>query len=279
MSSTQLRPQRRVPGTHDLGSIIREGFAAYRSGFVPMFAIALLTVPLQLLTAVISGSTDSEGAEVAAQMLQLPAIFVSLVVSAALVRASADVTGGGAPGFGGALDAAFSRIGALITTFLLELGLLLASIVAAPLLAVYWLFNRSATIDGRRDWWLALIPGALAVYLLVRWLFASWAVMLDSRQNWAALDESARVVRSRWWRTLGIVLGLALVQLGPTVLAASTVTLLSPLAYAALFGTVAALLLPFAVASHTVLYADLKARSASDVHPDPVAATGPDAQG
>jgi hypothetical protein len=260
VSSTQLQPQRRAPGTHDLGSILREGFAAYRAAFGPMFAVALLTVPMQLLTAVISGSTESEGAELAAQMLQFPAIFVSLVVSAALARASADVLGGRTASFGGALDAAFARIGPLITTFLLELGLLLASTAAAPLLGVYWLFNRGATIDGRRDWWLALIPGALTVYLLVRWIFASWAVMLDARQNWAALDESARVVRSRWWRTLGIVLGVALVQLVPAVLTASAAALLPPLA-----------LLPFAGASHTVLYADLRARSASDAHHDAVA--------
>lgn len=279
MNTTQLRPARRPPGTHDLGSILREGLAVYRAGFAPMFALALLTVPLQLLAAVVSGSSGSEGAELAAQMLQFPGIFVWLVVSAALVRASADVIGGARPGFGAALDAAFARIGPLVTTFLLEAGLLLASTAAAPLLAVYWLFNRRATVDGRRNWWLALVPGALAVYLLVRWLFGTWAVMLDGKRTWAALDESARVVRSKWWRTLAIVLAIAAVQLGPALLAGSTARLLSPLAYAALFGTVAALLLPFAVASHTALYFDLKARSATDVRPDPVAAAGPDLQG
>ena len=169
-------------------------------------------------------------------------------------------TGGERPSFSASLDTVFERLGAIISTFLLVVGLALASLLAGPFVGVYWLFNRAATIDGRRDWWLGWIPFVLLIYLAVRWAFASQAVMILGKQNWAALDDSADAVRGYWWRTFGIIIVVTLIILGPTMLA-SLATALPPLAASSIIGGVGALVLPFAIIAQTLLYYDLKTRN------------------
>ena len=56
------------------------------------------------------------------------------------------------PEFGRSLDAVLARVGPLISTALLAAVIAVGSIIAAPFLALYWLGNREATIDGERNW-------------------------------------------------------------------------------------------------------------------------------
>jgi hypothetical protein len=153
-----------------------------------------------------------------------------------------------------------------------------AALFAAPLLAVYWLFRRDATIDGRREWYLALIPFTLAVYLLVRWFFVANAIVMHDKRSWAALDDSADAVRGSWWRTAGILLVIGLIQLGFTIVFVPLSRLAHPVVDGAITGLIAALILPFAVAAQTLLYYDLKARNSVD-HTATVVAPEPDLQG
>jgi len=247
-------------GTHDLGEIVGYSYRLYGAHFLALFALALLTVPLQLLTGVIAQNSDSDGAQLLASVLQIPGAFVSLVVAAALASEVHAITGGERAAFNRGLDAAFERFGALLSTALLLVGLVFASVLAGPFLAVYWVFNKQATIDGRRDWYLAIIPLALLVYLAIRWAFNTQAVMIAGKQNWAALDDSAEAVRGSWWRVLGIVLVVGLIVLGPTMLAQLAAEL-PPLAAASIIGGASALVLPFAMVAQTLLYYDLKARN------------------
>ncbi|MEK7692964.1 MAG: hypothetical protein AAB349_02110 [Chloroflexota bacterium] len=254
-------------GRHDLGEIVGYAYRLYARNFTPLFLIAAVTIPLQLLIGVIQQGSSGDEAQVAASLLNIPAAIVGLIASAALIFAVHDATGGTAPDFSRSLDAAFERFGAVFKTSLLAGILAILALGAAPALAIYWLVKRDAAVDGQRNWWFALVPGVLAVYLIVRWAFIQQSVMIEARRNWAALDESAAIVRGSWWRTVGVLLVVALIQLGPLMMS-SAATLLPPLASAAITSIVFALVIPFPVTAQTLLYYDLKARKQPDVSAD-----------
>jgi hypothetical protein len=260
-------------GQHDLGEIVGYAWQIYARNFRPLFLIALLTMPMQLLIGVIQQRFDSDGGQVAAQLLQLPAILVGVIASGALVFAVNEITAGTPGDFSRSLDAVFAKLGTVIKSALLAGILALTAMLAFPFLAIYWFINRNSTVDGRRDWWMVLIPFALAVYLALRWAFSEQAVMIDDRRNWSALDLSAYAVRGAWWRTLGILLIISMIQAGPIVMA-SFATLLPPLPSATITSAVFALVLPFPVIAQTLLYYDLKARKRQ---PDVTAAGVPPA--
>jgi len=255
-------------GRHDLGDIIGLSYRLYARNFVPFFLIAAITIPLQLLIGVIQQNSSGDGAQVASSLLNIPAAIVGLIASAALIFAVHDATGGTAPDFGRSLDAAFERFGALFKTSLLAGVLAILALAAAPALAIYWLMRPNATIDGGRNWWLALVPGALTIYLVVRWVLLQQSVMVEGRRNWAALDDGADAVRGSWWRVLGILIVIALIELGPVSIASAIAAPLPPLASAALTSIVLAFVIPFPVTAQTLLYYDLKARKQADVTTD-----------
>jgi hypothetical protein len=262
-----VRPTADLRAPHDLGEIIGYAWKIYLSNFTALFAIALVTVPLRMLDAATLRRIDSETGRDAASLLFLfPELLIALVAAGALIVAVHDVSGGTRADATRALDAAFDRFGALLSTFLLQTGLALASTLAAPALAVFWRFRRDATIDGRRDWWLALVPFALTLYLAVRWSLAQAAIIIEEKQRWAALDASASIVRGRWWRTLGILVLIVLIALGPSLLAEGS-RAAHPIVEATVTSVVAALVLPFLVAAQTLLYYDLKARTSLDLSP------------
>jgi hypothetical protein len=255
-------------GRHDMGEIIGYSYRVYARNFAPFLLIAALTVPLQLLIGVVQQGSNSDAAQAAASVLSIPAAIVGLITSAALIFAIHEATGDTTPDFGRSLDAAFARFGTVIKTSLLGGVLAILAAAAAPALAIYWLFKREATIDGQRNWWLAIIPGALAIYLIIRWVFLQQSVMIEGRRHWAALDESARLVRGTWWPTLGTLVVVALIELGPVSLAGLVATPLPPLASAAVTSIVLAFVLPFPVTAQTLLYYDRKARKQSDASAD-----------
>ncbi len=252
-------------GQHDLGQIVGLSYRLYARNFAPLFLIAAITIPLQLLIGVIQQGSSGEGAQAAAGLLNIPYAIVGLITSAALIFAIHEATGGAVPEFGRALDGAFERLGALFKASILGGLLAVLSFLAAPALAIYWLFNRQATIDGQRNWWLALVPGALAIYLVVRWVFVQQSVVIENGRNWAALDESAILTRGSWWRVFGTLIVIGLIELGPLAMAAAIAQALPPLGASALTSMVFALVIPFPVTAQTLLYYDLKARKQADV--------------
>ncbi|MDE3094547.1 MAG: hypothetical protein KGK07_00920 [Chloroflexota bacterium] len=263
-------------GQHDLGDIVGLAYRAYGRNFATLLGIALTTVPLQMLIAVVQRRVGSQAAQQnIVSLLIIPAVLVSLLASAALIAAVHEFSGGTAPGFSRAIDAAFERFRPVIATALLAAGLGVLSLAAVPALTLWWLTHPGATIDGRRNWWLVTVPFALTLYLSVRWLFAEQAVMMEGGDRWTALDASADAVRGRWWRTFGIVVVITLIQLGPLLLATAA-TLAPTLVAAVVTSVVSALVLPFAVTAQTLLYYDLKARRQADAAADRLPTPGQD---
>jgi hypothetical protein len=103
-----------------------------------------------------------------------------------------------------------------------------------------------------------LLP--VAVYLLVCWFFVGQVYMAEGRlRSWHALQRSRALVRGLWWRTAAILLGLTLLSLLPSLLAESlpSGSVAGSLLIIALASAAAA---PFAAASQTLLYLDLRLR-------------------
>jgi hypothetical protein len=250
-------------GPHDLGAIVGYAWRIYRAYFATFFGLALIVAPMQMLEAVIQRRIDDEATSSSVSMVFLvPDVLVSLVAIAALIHAADTVAGGTRPQAGGSIDAAFARYGDVVTTAMLSFGLALASLFAAPALALWWLLRRDAAIDGRRDWWLAVIPLALTLYLAVRWALSQQAVVLGNRRGWPALDASAGAVRGQWWRVAGILLTLGLIEAGPILLSSAS-SLAHPLVEATVVAAVSSFVLPFFVIAQTLLWYDLIARKAS----------------
>lgn len=250
--NTELRARR------DLGDILGQAFRTYGAHFTTFLALGLLTAPITMLAVVIRPGGGLSFDDPLLTLLDLLNLLVALVAGAAIVFALNEVAGGTDAAPGRAIDAALSRFGALFTTGLLAGVIGLASLLSFPFLALYWLVRRDATIDGRRNWWLTL-PLVLPIYLVVRWAFVTQAVMLESKRNWSALDESAGTVRGSWWRTFGILIAISLIAIAISAVTGIGV-LGPPLVEAVLSAGGAALTLGLVTIAQTLLYWDLRAR-------------------
>jgi len=230
---------------HDAGEIIGYAYRVYLRHFGAMFGLGLTTVPLQMLAAVVqdrAGGTD--GGTLGVGALQVASVLVILLAVGALIFAVNDVASEQRADFGRSLDAAFERYTALLATNLLGGVLAFLSVLAIPYFLVRRRFDAACSIP----------------YFVVRWTFGAQAVMVEGKRHWAALDASAAIVKGRWWRTLGILLLVGMIALGPSILAAGAQAL-PPIAAATISSGVSALVLPFVVGAQTLLYFDSRART------------------
>lgn len=216
-------------GRHTLGEIIGYAYRIYARNFGVLFLIALATVPMQMLGAVIQDRiNDAQTAQLASFPFQLAGALVTVVATGAIIHAVHEFCSGTPPSASRSLDVAFERFVALFTSNLLAGLLSLASLIFLP-------------------------------YFVVRWTFGPQAVMIEGKRNWAALDASSSIVKGQWWRTLGILLVVGLVAIGPLLLASSA-SLLPILPATVIISTVFAFVIPFILTAQTLLYYDLKAR-------------------
>lgn len=230
---------------HDAGEIIGYAYRLYARHFLALFLLGLTTAPLQMLAGVIQDRAgNSNGGQLGIAGLQLLSALVILVATGALIHAVNDIASGQAPDFNRSLDAAFERFAALLTTNLLGGVLTLLSVIAIPYFVVRRRFDAALSVP----------------YFVVRWNFSPQAVMLEGKRNWAALDASSSIVKGRWWRTLGVLLLITLVAIGPFMIAGAAQAL-PAIAAATVLSAVFALMLPFIVGAQTLLYYDLRART------------------
>src|SRR6266571_3258134 len=166
---------------HDLGEIVGYAYRLYARDFVALFLIAATTIPLQMLRVIVQRSFDDPTTgQAVASVFTIPAALVTLAATAAVVFAVNEIANGARPEFARSIDAAFERFVSLLTSSLLAGALaVVTALFAFPFLGIVWLVRRDATIDGRRDWWMWLIPGALGLFLIIRWLFVPQAVMIE----------------------------------------------------------------------------------------------------
>jgi hypothetical protein len=259
--TADLRAQR------DLGKIIGDAYRIYASNFRALFLIALVVAPWQILvTVVVRRIDDAATAQIAGLYLQIPGAIIALIASGGIIRAMRDLAEGSTPGAGPSIDTGLQKFWPTFPADLIIGMRIVAALFAVPFLSVYWLFDRGATIDGRRDWYFALVPFALCIYLAIRWGFVQNAVVMHDKRSWEAIDDSAGVVRGQWWRVFGITIVIGLFRLAPSIVAGFT-AYAPPLADGAAVALASALVLPLGVVAQTLLYYDLKARSSVDLSP------------
>ena len=231
--------------------IMRRAVALYRRNWRVFAGIGLVAIPIgiafnlvqsflasrQPVIGVISWFGDTAGSELSWVLAVggFQQLAMLLVIGPAVIQAVAEIVNGRKPTVAGAYRASLTRIWPVALA-----GLVVVLAAGTALL----------TIIG--------IP--VAIYLVVRWQYFAQALIFDrDRPALAALSESARLVRGRWWRTAfaallfdvlatipGVAVGFGLLTLGRT--AVGFANGVSSVLYA--------LLIPLSVIAVTVMFLD-----------------------
>jgi hypothetical protein len=259
VSTTELRPL-------GVGEILDVAIKAYTRNARTLITIgAIVGVPFELLSGVIQLSTVSSADQVSGSLMTstnmtgtdfsrartagfvvtiLIGFVVTLLLTAATVKAVSDAYLGEVPSVGDSLRFALRRIRSLAWLYLLlAVGLTIAAIAL-------------------------LIP---AVWLYVAWSVATPVLLLEDVRGTAGLRRSFRLVRGRWWPTAGVLM-MAFLLVGVAEFVVAGVLAVIPLAVdsssvllAVLASTIssavaAAVVQPLQGAITTILYFDLRVR-------------------
>ena len=242
----QLRPR-------NVGDLLTEAFELYRRNFVALLTIAaIIAIPLSIIeqlaldaiTADVQREVIVRGEDVelgggfwqaiwAAITTGVIAAIIYNLVTAATTRAAANAAVGRRPTVGDSYQGALGRLGAvLIAALLIGLGVGLGFL-------------------------LLIVPG---IFLLVRWVAALPAIVVERRGATEGMRRSWNLVRGRGWHVFSAVIVSSLI----TAVATSVFTAFggeSALIRGVLSGIAAALVLPFTASVYVLLYLDLRARS------------------
>ncbi|HLM85329.1 MAG TPA: hypothetical protein VK272_03975 [Solirubrobacteraceae bacterium] len=258
MSAPALRPLR-------VGEILDAGINVYmRNARTLMGLTALIVVPFQALSAVLLLSTVTRASEVphgsfsfgstggrdhatslgASAIVEVTGLIVTVLVTAACVKAVSDIYLDQPTDIGSSLRFALRRVGSLVWLEILT--------------------------------WVALALAFVALIVPGIWLYAAWSVavpalLIEGRRGGKALYRSFRLVRGRWWPVAGVLLVaevMTLVVAGAIEATIAAVSLSggsgSPVltvVVVSLAAAVAAVLTrPFQAAVTTILYYDLRVR-------------------
>ncbi len=257
MSAPALRPLR-------VGKILDAGIKAYTRNLRTLTGLtAVVVVPFQALSAVVLLSTISTGSEVprgiagigstrttshatslgGTAILDLTGLVISVLTTAACVKAISDIYLDQPTDIGSSLRFALRRLGSLLWLEIMTFVLLAFAFIVL------------------------VIPG---IWLYAAWSVAVPALLIEGCGGWSALSRSFRLVRGRWWPAAGVLFVAAVmtsivsgaiegllvaISLSSSADVVLTVTVVSLAA-----GLSAVLTRPFLAAVTTVLYYDLRVR-------------------
>jgi hypothetical protein len=230
------------------GGIYSAAWRLYQQNFLPLIAIvAIVQVAVAVLVALVNllahtsatnpSVTNTITAAVAGLFTAVFAIVASFLQSGALTLAIADDYIGQPITVERAYAATGPRLGALLGTSLL-VGILL--------------FLMAITVVG--------IP--FAIYFGIRWAFIAQVVMLEGLGGTNAMARSSQLVAGSWWRTLGILVLMAIMVaiVGAIVSGIFTAILGAGILSGIIQLIVQILLAPFYSAVVTLLYFDYRVR-------------------
>lgn len=219
-----LRPRR-------LGELLDAAFTLYRAHWKILLGVAAVAViPLELLFSLLALTENVLFVSLAGV---LSVIVVTPLVTAALVKAGADVYLGRTPTIGETYSYAFSRFVPLLGAILLVgLGVILGFI-------------------------LLIIPG---IILIVRWYFASAAVVLEDAGATDAMRRSWRLTSGHFWKVLGTLVVAGIIA-GVAALIISLPFAFGPAASRTVGDILASVIVqPFSSLVALLLYFDLRIR-------------------
>lgn len=237
----ELRPRR-------AGEVLTAGFEVYGRGWRELLTIAaIVTIPLTIATAFLADWILRTALEIRAQeTATVPRSFwtvfaatiitvvigalVTLLAQAAMTRAVADVVVGREPSVSRSYRAALSRFGPLLgATLLILLGVM-------------------------AGFFLLVVPG---IFLVVRWLVAVPAIVLERRGATDGMRRSWELVRGEGWHAFALLLVVSLLT---GVFGELLARLFPPdLLLQAIGGAITqVIVLPFATSVYTVLWVNLR---------------------
>ena len=241
----------------DLGSIVDELFRVYMRNFLPFLGIiAVAGIPLAIIGTALGWYALSQPLVNTAELtilvlfivvLIVASIFAYLLMSAAVTYAVAGYYQGNRIAIRQAYQFAWHQLG---------------SLVGAAFLVGLAVFGMSITIIG--------IP--VAIYFGVTWAFIVQTVVLEHRGARRSLSRSSILVKSVWWRVLGVLIIIALIESILSSVAGGIVGFIVgligeladilPAELAANFaGTLAGMIfIPISLIGTTLLYFDLRIR-------------------
>jgi hypothetical protein len=220
----------------DLSQIVNTAIKVYRQNFGEFLGIAGLTLPLFIASAVSAALITNTFVYLGVNLaLAIPGVLLGIPAQAAIARAIADVSEGIVPEFGSVYGRVFERIGPLLLTAFRVAGIFVVL---------------CATVVG--------IP--FAIYLAIRWAFFTQAVILEGRSGRAATDLSAGMVQGHWWRTLGILIMVALLANVPVEVARIAFSPANVIAAGLASAVIAVIAFPFSAGASTLLFFDLQSR-------------------
>lgn len=169
-------------GTMTAGDILGRGFRILVSRFVLLY-VMMIIVELPMLAVRLALADFMVGGF--GELILLPLTFILQTIgTGAMIRVIMQEYLNRPVGFAEAFQFALSRLGGLLGTSLLS-GLLV--------------FLGSLA---------CLIPG---IYLGIIYIFASQAVIVESRSGWDALSRSKNLVSGYFWRVFGILILIGLI--------------------------------------------------------------------
>jgi hypothetical protein len=292
---SRLRPR-------SLGEILDQSFRLYRKHFLTFFAMAAVVyIPVQLgvqlASAFLQGSAlnlDSEFYSMTRQemnertinlllssgvviVLGLLAGLVQYVSQGALTAAVADSHMDRPVSFGRGYSEMWKRVGPLVGAIVIQVLVTIG--VFVPVVGLFLLASTTGSDGGAGGLglvclgFLATIAASIFyVYIYIRWTVVVPAIMVEGLGAREGLRRSWQLVESYWWRTVGLVVLLAilvsLIAGGPafvlTILFALIFRTLDPVMLIILSGVISvlisALLVPLQLIAVTLYYFDLRVR-------------------
>ncbi len=270
-----------------IGDILDETFRLYRDNFTLFVATcAVLELPAQIISTLLSLSApavprlNTTGTITSAQ---LQTYLSNLGASASASFAGALVVGLATIFLTAALAVVISRrylsepvtVGQAYRATLSRIGaLLLATIwIAVRIIGIFIAIGIVATIFVVIKLWpiavlLGLIGTGYVIYLAISWALISPVIVLENRSGIAASGRSRFLVRGYWWKTLFLLIIVALLVYIliaiPLIIEGSVLSLGSgtaPVLVARTIGLLVSVLVsPIQVAANTLLFYDLKIR-------------------
>ncbi|OGN93291.1 MAG: hypothetical protein A2Z75_00345 [Chloroflexi bacterium RBG_13_50_10] len=284
----------RTLGPRNLGAILSETFAIYGKNSPRLVAIvAIVEVPVTIVSFVVKllPAYAEIGTEVMSVSIFVITILVSLVsfvagilMQGAMIHAISEQHFNHPVDIGRAFRFAWQRLavmlGAELLVFLAIAGVFLI-IIGIP-------FGIHFAAHGGIGWrttmaiaiMLIVIGTPAVIYLVVKWLFALQAALLEGCGPKAALSHSSRLVEKNWWRVFGImlllllmamiVIGILFILLGIgagiwSIIGATTGAAMETIIVMTVIATIGVTILailfsPITITAATLLYYDLRVK-------------------
>jgi hypothetical protein len=225
----------------DLGAILRDSFSFYRRDWRAFVTIGAATIPFALVSSAATLLIDDQLlSQLAILAIYLIALLPLTIVEGAIIAYVDALDRGTAQTEGQAFSLAVKKAGALFGA--------VARIAAAvvPLCLV-------------------IIGLPIAIFLMIRWLFAPQAVILENTDGLGGLRSSASLTLGEWWPTFGRVAMTGLLVIAANGIMNAILASAPPAVFAVVSAILGAFTWPYFSIALTLIYFDLRLRKTEEV--------------